>query len=59
MPTPLPIPDFLQKAETLSVVDVRSPGEFAQGHIPGAVNIPLFSNEERARIGTTLSLIHI
>jgi tRNA 2-selenouridine synthase len=53
MPTPLPIPDFLQKAETLPVVDVRSPGEFAQGHIPGAVNIPLFSNEERARVGTT------
>lgn len=53
MPTPLPIPDFLQKAETLSVVDVRSPGEFAQGHIPEAVNIPLFSNEERARVGTT------
>jgi tRNA 2-selenouridine synthase len=53
MPTPLPIPDFLQKAETLPVVDVRSPGEFAQGHISGAVNIPLFSNEERARVGTT------
>ncbi len=53
MPTPLPIPDFLQKAETRPVVDVRSPGEFAQGHIPGAVNIPLFSNEERAQVGTT------
>ncbi len=53
MPTPLPISDFLQKAETRPVVDVRSPGEFAQGHIPGAVNIPLFSNEERAQVGTT------
>lgn len=53
MPTHLQISDFLIKAETLPVVDVRSPGEFAQGHIPGAVNIPLFSDEERARVGTT------
>ncbi len=53
MPTALPPPDFLQKAETLPVVDVRSPGEYLQGHIPGAVNIPLFSNEERAQVGTT------
>ena len=34
------------------VVDVRSPGEFAEGHIPGAVNIPLFDDRERAIIGT-------
>lgn len=34
------------------VIDVRSPGEFAKGHIPGAFNIPLFSDEERAHIGT-------
>ncbi|WP_127016040.1 tRNA 2-selenouridine(34) synthase MnmH [Anoxybacter fermentans] len=33
-------------------IDVRSPGEFAEGTIPGAVNIPLFSDEERAEIGT-------
>ncbi|RME24142.1 MAG: rhodanese-like domain-containing protein [Deltaproteobacteria bacterium] len=31
------------------VVDVRTPGEFAQGHVPGAVNIPL--QELKARIG--------
>jgi len=43
----------LKASETLPVVDVRSPGEFAQGHIPGAVNIPLFSDEERAQVGTT------
>lgn len=35
------------------LVDVRSPSEFAKGHIPGAVNIPLFSDEERAQIGTS------
>lgn len=34
------------------VLDVRSPGEFAQGHIPGAVAFPLFTDEERAKVGT-------
>lgn len=33
------------------VVDVRSPGEFAQGHIPGAVNLPLFNDRDRADVG--------
>ncbi len=36
----------------IPLIDVRSPGEFKQGHIPNAVNIPLFSNEERAEVGT-------
>ena len=44
---------FLFQAESLPVIDVRSPGEFHQGHIPGAHNIPIFDNEERARVGTT------
>lgn len=34
------------------VIDVRSPAEFEAGHLPGATNIPLFSNMERAEIGT-------
>ncbi|MCY3654222.1 MAG: tRNA 2-selenouridine(34) synthase MnmH [Cyanobacteria bacterium MAG IRC1_bin_28] len=34
------------------LLDVRSPGEFARGHIPGAHNLPLFSDEERAAVGT-------
>ncbi|MEZ0538541.1 tRNA 2-selenouridine(34) synthase MnmH [Fibrella arboris] len=50
---PLPLHDFLQQAQTLPVIDVRSPGEFAHAHIPGAVNMPLFDNAERAQIGTT------
>ena len=33
-------------------VDVRSPGEYEKGHVPGAVNVPLFNNEERAVVGT-------
>jgi len=34
------------------VLDVRSPGEFSLGHIPGAVNLPLFTDKERAQVGT-------
>ena len=34
------------------IFDVRSPGEFSKGHIPGSINLPLFSDEERALIGT-------
>lgn len=33
--------------------DVRTPAEYEKGHIPGALNLPLFSNEERAAVGTT------
>ena len=34
------------------LLDVRTPAEFAQGHVPGAQNLPLFSDEERAEVGT-------
>ena len=46
---------FLPEFEALPypVLDVRAPIEFAQGHVPGALNLPLFTDEERARIGTT------
>ncbi|HEV2479598.1 MAG TPA: tRNA 2-selenouridine(34) synthase MnmH [Puia sp.] len=47
------IEEFEKRAEDLPVVDVRAPAEFAHGHIPGAANIPLFSDEQRARVGTT------
>lgn len=48
----LSIKDFYEVKPLLPIIDVRSPGEFEKGHIPGAVNIPLFSNEERAHVGT-------
>jgi tRNA 2-selenouridine synthase len=35
------------------IIDVRSPGEYAHAHIPTAFSLPLFSDEERAAIGTT------
>lgn len=35
-----------------TVIDVRSPAEFAADHIPGALNLPALSNDERAEVGT-------
>lgn len=34
------------------VIDVRSPAEYQTDHLPGAINLPALSNEERARVGT-------
>ncbi len=47
------LPDeFLEQSREGVVIDVRTPAEYAAGHIPGALNIPLFTNEERAIVGT-------
>ncbi len=46
------IEQYLYDFGSLPVVDVRSPGEYEKGHIPNAVNIPIFSDEERAMVGT-------
>ena len=43
---------YLKDFGSLPVVDVRSPGEYEKGHIPNAVSIPIFSDEERAVVGT-------
>lgn len=42
-------PDLL---ETHCIVDARTPLEFAEDHLPGAVNVPILTNEERVEIGT-------
>jgi tRNA 2-selenouridine synthase len=34
------------------IIDVRAPAEYAQDHIPGAINLPVLNDEERARVGT-------
>ena len=39
------------------ILDVRTPLEFEAAHIPGAYNVPVFSNEERIEIGTTYKQI--
>ena len=46
------IDQFLSLSEQFSVIDVRSPGEYQHAHIPGAYSLPLFTNEERAAVGT-------
>lgn len=52
MATAVNINEFLSLAQSHPVIDVRTPDEFNQGHIVGAVNLPLFTNEERKIIGT-------
>jgi len=41
MTTRIPIEEFVELTHTLPAVDVRAPEEFATGHIPGAINLPL------------------
>ncbi len=44
--------DLLKKKKKLIFIDVRSPVEYEEAHIPDAVNIPVFDNAERELIGT-------
>ena len=50
--------EILEKADAASlarfdaVIDVRSPGEFAEDHVPGAINLPVLTDAERAEVGT-------
>ncbi len=44
--------EFLLMSENIPVIDARAPMEFLQGHIPEAVNLPLFDDIERKRVGT-------
>ena len=41
----------IYELEDVVLVDIRSPQEFEEFHIPGAINIPLFENEEKKLIG--------
>lgn len=47
------IHEFLQDCSGRVLLDVRSPGEYARGHIPGAISFPLFTDAERALVGTS------
>jgi tRNA 2-selenouridine synthase len=44
-------PESLAKYD--QILDVRSPAEFAEDHLPGAINLPVLDDEERAIVGTT------
>ncbi len=49
---PVSITEFLRLRKERTIVDVRSEGEYAAGHIPGVVNIPVLNNSERVIVGT-------
>ena len=51
------IDEFLKLAETHPVFDVRSPGEYNHAHMPGAISLPLFTDEERKLVGTAYKQI--
>ena len=59
----LPVEDFLRRGGVLPgadgvlskrvpIIDVRAPCEYEQGHVPGAISVPLFTDDERAEVGT-------
>jgi tRNA 2-selenouridine synthase len=53
MPHPQSLDDFPRLTDaSRPLLDVRSPGEFARGHIPGAISFPVFTDVERAEVGT-------
>lgn len=45
------VENFLRLSKKTTICDVRSPSEFSAGHIPGAVNIPIFSDKARELVG--------
>ncbi|MEO6353078.1 MAG: tRNA 2-selenouridine(34) synthase MnmH [Oxalobacteraceae bacterium] len=52
-PALLPFAEIMPTLDKFdAIIDVRSPAEFAEDHIPGAINCPVLNNEERQRIGT-------
>ncbi|MEM6595952.1 MAG: tRNA 2-selenouridine(34) synthase MnmH [Pseudomonadota bacterium] len=44
------ISDFAS-LECDAIIDVRSPSEFAHDHVPGAINLPVLNDDERAQVG--------
>src|SRR3954469_25841988 len=50
--TRIDIETFLSFEFKYPVIDVRSEGEFMHAHIPHALSMPLFNNEERKIVGT-------
>ena len=44
--------EFIGRMKGNAVLDIRTPAEFSDGHLPGAISFPLFSDEERVVVGT-------
>ena len=51
-PVPVASSELVLAARDALVVDLRAPAEHAEDHLPGALNVPLFDDEERALVGT-------
>jgi len=49
---PRGVATLAQIGEFDAIIDARSPAEYADDHVPGAINCPVLSNEERAQVGT-------
>ena len=41
-----------------TLIDVRAPAEFAEDHVPGAINLPVLDDAERARVGTVYKQVN-
>ncbi|HHV04009.1 MAG: tRNA 2-selenouridine(34) synthase MnmH [Bacteroidales bacterium] len=52
MTEPISVEEFLKRSVTTPVADVRTPAEYEKGHIPRAFLFSLFSDAERAEVGT-------
>jgi len=52
MSRPVEITSEIDPANYSEIIDVRSPSEFLEDHIPGAINLPVLNDKERAMIGT-------
>jgi len=50
--TTLKVDAFIAKMKEHPLLDIRTPAEYHQGHLPNALSFPLFSNEERVVVGT-------
>ncbi len=46
------VANVAQLSEYTEIIDARTPKEFAEDHIPGAINLPVLDDEERVRVGT-------
>ena len=52
-PSQMSFADALPQIDAFdAIIDVRSPAEFAEDHLPGAINCPVLDDQERIRIGT-------
>ena len=47
----------IAKLDADTIIDVRAPSEFAQDHLPGAINLPVLDDIQRAEVGTTYAQV--